>query len=201
MKGVVARAQRGSASLPTRRVSLSLLRGADHYERLICRELPTAEVALWIATANLKELRIEAQVGTRARARGRYVSILETLETLGDRGVDVRILHGRVPSRAFAKELSARPRLRKALRLRECPRVHLKVVAIDGRVLYLGSANFTGAGLGARALGRRNFELGILTEDEHLLDEVQATFDDIWSGRQCAGCQLRKLCPRPIDTL
>jgi phosphatidylserine/phosphatidylglycerophosphate/cardiolipin synthase-like enzyme len=185
----------------TRRVHLKLLRGTEHYEELVCRQLPTAKVALWIGTANLKELRIEAPIGSRARARGAYMSILETFEGLTDRGVELRILHGKPPSRAFSQELRSRPRLAKAIELRECPRVHLKAIIIDGRLLYLGSANFTGAGLGARAAGRRNFELGVMTEDDHLLDEVQAHFDGIWSGRECAGCQMRRFCSKPIDML
>jgi phosphatidylserine/phosphatidylglycerophosphate/cardiolipin synthase-like enzyme len=129
------------------------------------------------------------------------MSILETLESLTDRGVDVRILHGRAPSRPFRQELGSRARLGKALKMRECPRVHLKTLIVDGSLLYLGSANFTGAGLGARAPGKRNFELGILTEDCAMLDSVQAHFDRIWSGRECRTCQLRRLCPKPIDTL
>jgi phosphatidylserine/phosphatidylglycerophosphate/cardiolipin synthase-like enzyme len=85
--------------------------------------------------------------------------------------------------------------------MRLCPRVHMKIIAIDGRLLYLGSANLTGAGLGAKGDGKRNFELGILTEDEAMLDATQARFDAIWRGRECAGCQLRRVCPKPIDTL
>ena len=184
-----------------RSARLRLLIGEQHYDELVCRELPAARVALWIATANLKDLRVEAPVGTRARARGRMVSVLETLGALADRGVDVRLLHGRPPSRPFRQTLRSRPELARRIALRECPRVHLKLVAIDGRALYLGSANFTGAGLGARAAGRRNFEVGILTEDEYLLDAAQAEFDAIWSGSRCGACRLRSVCPKPIDTL
>lgn len=154
---------------------------------------------MWIATANLKGLRVEAPVGTRARARGRYISVLDVFAELVARGVEVRILHGRPPSRPFREELALRPGLAGQLGMRECPRSHAKIIAIDGRLLYLGSANFTGAGIGARGEQRRNFELGIVTEDEHLLDVVQARFDELWSGRECAGCGLRRECPRPID--
>ena len=38
--------------------------------------------------------------------------------------------------------------------------------------MYLGSANLTGAGLGAKADGRRNFEMGIWTESPALIDAV-----------------------------
>ena len=47
--------------------------------------------------------------------------------------------------------------------MRACPRVHLKMIAADGEKLYLGSANFTGAGPGEKSDGRRNVELGIVT--------------------------------------
>jgi phosphatidylserine/phosphatidylglycerophosphate/cardiolipin synthase-like enzyme len=45
-----------------------------------------------------------------------------------------------------------------------CPRVHLKSLIIDGRFAYVGSANLTGAGMGAKSDRRRNFESGIITD-------------------------------------
>ena len=83
--------------------------------------------------------------------------------------------------------------------MRRCPRVHLKLIAVDGRALYLGSANFTGAGLGAKGEGRRNFEMGILTDDDAMLDAAQERFERIWTGRECGACKLRAVCPRPLD--
>jgi phosphatidylserine/phosphatidylglycerophosphate/cardiolipin synthase-like enzyme len=171
-----------------------------HYDDIVVRVIAQARVSVWIATANLKELRVEAPIGSVARARGRYVSILDTFETLTRRGVEVRILHGALPSRPFREELARHPKLRKAgLALRQCPRVHLKIIAVDGGSLYLGSANFTGAGLGAKGDGRRNFEMGILTDDDVMLDAAQARFQRIWSGRECGGCKVRHLCPKPLD--
>jgi len=184
-----------------RTANVTLIADRAHYDEVIQAQVTNARVSLWIATANLKELHLEAPVGTRARARGRYVSILETFETLADRGVELRILHGGLPSGPFRAELARRKRLtRGPLQMRRCPRVHLKMIAVDGRALYLGSANFTGAGLGAKGDGRRNFEMGILTDDEAFLDESQARYERIWSGAECGGCAIRALCPRPLDT-
>jgi phosphatidylserine/phosphatidylglycerophosphate/cardiolipin synthase-like enzyme len=195
------RASSGAALTP-RNIRARLLDGAEHYDELVTKAVSGAKVSLWIATANVKEMRVEAPVGTAARARGRFVSMLDTLATLRGRGVEIRFLHGAVPSRPFREELARQPRLRGGgLAMRQCPRVHLKVFAIDGRILYLGSANFTGAGLGAKGEGRRNFELGMLTDDDVWLDAVQERFDRIWSGRECKGCKLRAVCPKPIDTL
>jgi phosphatidylserine/phosphatidylglycerophosphate/cardiolipin synthase-like enzyme len=198
---MAARARAGKALEPAefRAAEVRLLADADHYDTLIARELPDARVSLWIATANVKDLHVEAPLGSRARARGRYVSILETLDGLAARGVELRLLHGREPSPIFAARLSRMPRLKRRLKMAACPRVHLKTIVVDGRIGYLGSANFTGAGLGARSDGRRNFELGLVTHDDFLLDRIQGEFDAIWSGRRCGACRMRSKCPKPLD--
>lgn len=188
--------------METRRASLSLLADRAHYEHVVLA-LARARTSVWIATANVKQLLVEAPIGTRDRARGRYVPILDTLQTLCERGVTVRLLHATPPSRPFRAELAARARRLPAPRfeMRACPRVHLKLIAIDGALLYLGSANFTGAGLGAKGDGRRNFEMGVLTDDEWLLDQAQARFDFLWHGGECGACKMRRECPKPLDTL
>jgi phosphatidylserine/phosphatidylglycerophosphate/cardiolipin synthase-like enzyme len=192
-------ARAGAGAALKRRVELTLLRDREHYDALVMGAVAGARVAVWIATANVKELRVEAPIGSRARARGRYTSILDLLSGLAARGVELRLLHAGVPSRAFREERRRRPRL--PLEMRRCPRVHLKMIAVDGALLYLGSANFTGAGLGAKGDGRRNFEAGVLTDDDVLLDEMQGRFDAIWTGAECAGCRLRAVCPGPLDQL
>ena len=188
-----------ASPLLRRTAAVTLVSDRAHYEEVILGAIGRARVSVWIGTANLKELHVEAKVGTRARAQGRYVTILETFQELAGRGVELRILHGGIPSRPFREELARRKALARPLAMRHCPRVHLKVIAVDGKSLYLGSANFTGAGLGAKGEGRRNFEMGILTDDEGLLDAAQERFERIWSGKECGACKLRSVCPRPLD--
>ena len=172
---------------------------ADHYD-VIVEALSRANVSLWIATANLKDVRLEAPIGSAARARRRYVSIVERFEDLLARGVELRVLHGGLPSQPFREALAKRSRLSPPEAwLRQCPRVHLKLVAVDGTDLYLGSANLTGAGMGAKGAGRRNFELGVRTSDHVMLDAAQRRFDRIWRGRECGACRLRASCPAPLD--
>lgn len=189
-----------SASRAARTVPLSLIVDSDHHSHVVQDLVLQARVSIWIATANVKEMMLEAPVGTSARARGRYVSVLSRLDDLAGRGVELRLLHASAPSRPFAQELQRHRRLQAGgLQMRQCPRVHLKVIAVDGRSLYLGSANFTGAGLGAKGEGRRNFEMGVLTDDDVLLDVVQARFERIWSGAECGACKQRSICARPLD--
>lgn len=184
-----------------RTIRAKLLVDGDHYEELIARAVAKASVSVWISTANLKTMMVEAPIGSRARARGTYVSFFETLGELARRGVDVCILHASPPSGPLQRELARLAKSASSVKMRRCPRVHLKMIAVDGKLLYLGSANLTGAGLGAKGDGRRNFEMGILTDSEAMLDAAQERFDRIWRGRECGACKMRDKCDKPLDAL
>jgi phosphatidylserine/phosphatidylglycerophosphate/cardiolipin synthase-like enzyme len=187
-----------------RPVHLDLLADRDHYSR-VTQAVLEAKHSVWIATANLKELMVEDPnlvPGRRRGRRGNYRSVLEVFAELAERGVELRLLHASPPSRPFRKSFDAQPKLvAGGLEMRMCPRVHLKTVVIDARLVYLGSANWTGAGLGAKGDGRRNFEMGILTSDEELIDTVQERFNAIWQGAECGACRLRDVCEMPLDEI
>lgn len=187
-----------------RAVPLQLLADRDHYEE-VTKLVLEAQHSVWIATANLKELMVEdpnVVPGRRRSRRGSYRSILRVFAELADRGVELRILHAAMPSRPFRKSFDEQPGLiAGALEMRMCPRVHLKTVVIDARLVYLGSANWTGAGLGAKGEGRRNFEMGIVTSDEQMIDEVQERYDRIWRGAECRDCRRRDECEMPLDEI
>lgn len=188
-------------ALPARPVRASLVAGRGHYERIFAA-VREARTSVWIATANLKELLIEDPRAT-PRARGRFHSVMELFSALAGKGVELRILHAGPPSGPFRSSFDRRARLvGGGLELRQCPRVHLKTVLVDGGFCYLGSANWTGAGLGAKGEGRRNFELGVITDDEDILDQVQALYEHIWRGAACKGCKLRDSgCEAPLDVV
>lgn len=79
-----------------------------------------------------------------------------------------------------------------------CPRVHFKCAIVDGRKAYFGSANLTGAGMGAKSERKRNFENGILTDDPALVDPLVEQFDSVWRGEFCRACVRREHCPDPV---
>lgn len=164
-----------------------------------------ARQSVWIATANLKEVMVEdpnARPGRRRGRRGAYRSVLEAFSELAGRGVELRILHAAIPSRPFRRSFDAQPTLVSGgIEMRMCPRVHMKTVVVDAQLAYLGSANWTGAGLGAKGEGRRNFEMGIVTSDEQVIDEIQDRYDRIWRGAECAHCRLRDECEMPLDAV
>jgi phosphatidylserine/phosphatidylglycerophosphate/cardiolipin synthase-like enzyme len=175
-----------------RHLDADLLVGRELYRQVVCDRLEHAQESVWIATANVKEMFVE-------NARGRFLSIIEVFRALAARGVELRVLHADLPSRPFRASFDrSRDLVRGGLSLKICPRVHLKVVLVDRAWLYLGSANLTGAGLGAKAENRRNFEAGFVTEDFDTIDRIGALFDAIWTGEQCSKCALWRSCPDPL---
>lgn len=168
-----------------------MLVGRELYQEVVLQKLAHARESVLISTANVKEMQIEQG--------GSFRSILALFNDLSARGVSLRLLHAELPSRPFRAAFDKRKRLvGGGLELKICPRVHFKAVIVDGAWAYLGSANLTGAGLGAKGDDRRNFEVGFATEDFETIDRATALFESIWSGAECRTCQLRALCPDPI---
>jgi phosphatidylserine/phosphatidylglycerophosphate/cardiolipin synthase-like enzyme len=174
-----------------RAIEADLLAGSELHREVMLEKVAHARESVWISTANVKDMQVE---------RGRkFASVTALFSELASRGVELRLLHAELPSRPFRRSFDRRQLLvRGGLALKICPRVHFKAVLVDGAWVYLGSANLTGAGLGAKSEGRRNFELGLCTEDFETVDKVKALFEAIWNGDECAACKLRSVCPDPI---
>jgi phosphatidylserine/phosphatidylglycerophosphate/cardiolipin synthase-like enzyme len=171
---------------------IELLTGEELHDRVIQKAVLMAEKFIWIATANLKDMRVPM-------AAKRYRPILEVFDKMARKGVTFRIVHSDLPSRSFRRTLERFPRLTGgALELQICPRSHWKMVIIDGKQAYWGSANFTGAGLGAKGQNRRNLELGLFTSSRDWVKKLQSLFDGFWMGSYCPKCAYKKQCPDPI---
>jgi phosphatidylserine/phosphatidylglycerophosphate/cardiolipin synthase-like enzyme len=84
--------------------------------------------------------------------------------------------------------------------MRRCPRVHQKTILADGKLLYIGSANLTGAGVGAKSENRRNFEVGIITDEPAMIDRADSLFELIWCGDMCLKCGRKSVCPCPLES-
>lgn len=163
------------------------------YERVIQDLVPRARSFLWIATADLKDLHVHGRSG--------MMPFLGALSELADAGVDIRLLHAKEPGPAFRRDFDRYPNLIDGMEMLLCPRVHFKSVIMDAEAAYAGSANLTGAGMGAKGVHRRNFEHGFLTRDPALVSAMMAQFDGVWMGSHCAPCGRKKYCAAYLELL
>ncbi|HUS46633.1 MAG TPA: phospholipase D-like domain-containing protein [Phycisphaerae bacterium] len=162
----------------------------EHLGQALNEALKNCRHRLFIATADVKDLHVPT-------AGGGARSIVEVFDELAGRNVEVRLLHSGVPSGPLLGRLKRR--VPATLTMRRCPRVHAKALIADGRLMYLGSANLTGAGLGAKSARRRNFEAGIWTDESALIDPVADMLDAVWNGCLCADCGRKEHCPVPLE--
>ena len=172
---------------------LEFITDREIYEKVICGRIPRTKKFLWLATADLKDLHVDK--------RGKMVPFLEVLSDLVAKHVEIRLLHAKEPGSAFRGDFDRYPNLINGMERILCPRVHLKSAIIDGEFGYTGSANLTGAGMGAKTAGRRNFEAGIITDDKEIVGGIMKQFDDIWRGEHCRECKRKKFCADYKDIL
>lgn len=178
--------------------SAELVADGEHFRRIVAGGILQARTSVDVMTADFKAMLVPGAGSPVVRSRRNDApSIVEVFRRLADKGVEIRLLHAGTPSSAALRELKRA--LPSNLAIRRCPRLHAKAVIIDSRGMYLGSANLTGAGLGAKADGRRNFELGVWTESPALIDGVMEQFNALWEGRHCTTCRRKDVCPVPLE--
>ncbi len=161
------------------------------YESVILERIPSSTKFLWLATSDLKDLFVHKDT--------KMVPFLEVLSDLIENGVMVRLVHAKEPGPAFRTDFDRYPSLIGGLERLLCPRVHFKTVVIDGVFAYSGSANLTGAGMGAKSPLRRNFENGIITDEPDLIKKIMDQFDSVWMGQFCDRCARTQFCPDRQD--
>ena len=168
---------------------LIYISNSDHYKEVLSR-VQSVKYTLWIGTADIKDLYVE--MGKENKP------FLALIAQLIRRGVEVRLIHAKEPGPNFREDFDKYPVLYDRLERVLCPRVHFKMLIYDNKEVYIGSANLTGAGIGMKAEGTRNFEAGILTDDPEIVEQAMDQFDEVWIGKHCKSCKRRDFCPDPI---
>ena len=167
---------------------LDFITDVEIYERVLGEGVLGAREYVWIGTANVKDLHVDK------KGKSKMVPFLETLSDLARKGVKIRLVHAREAGQAFRRDFDKYPRLLEGLERKVCPRVHFKCVVVDGVFAYSGSANLTGAGMGAKSSSRRNFESGIVTTDKGLVGKIAGQFERVWKGHYCKECKRKEYC-------
>ena len=162
---------------------------SSHYKEALSR-VQSVKHMLWIGTADIKDLYVNV-----GREKKPFLALIAMLIR---RGVEVRLIHAKEPGPNFREDFDKYPVLYDRLERVLCPRVHFKMMVFDGKEVYVGSANLTGAGIGMKGEDKRNFEAGILTDNPEIVEQAMNQFDEVWMGKHCKSCKRRDFCPDPI---
>ena len=163
---------------------------SDHYKEVIA-QIRNVKHTLWLGTADIKDLYVELGKDKKP--------FLALIAQLIRKGVEVRLNHAKEPCQAFREDFDKYPVLYDRLERVLCPRVHFKIIVLDCQMVYIGSANLTGAGIGMKADTTRNFEAGIITDDPELVEAAMNQFDEVWIGIMCKKCKRKEYCADPIS--
>ena len=110
---------------------MTYISNEEHYQSVLLKALE-AERTLWIGTADLKDLHVK--LGNRS------VPFLQALAERIEAGVEVRLIHAKEPGPRFREDFDRFPALATGLERMLCPRVHFKLILIDCKTAYIGSA-------------------------------------------------------------
>ena len=168
---------------------IKYISNAEHYTNVLAN-CKNVKHSLWIGTADIKDAYIED--------KGEKMPFLKLMAQLIRKGVKIRLIHAKEPGPNFREDFDKHPVLYDCLERVLCPRVRFKMLVFDGQEVYVGSANLTGAGIGMKAETTRNFEAGILTDDQEIAEKAMNQFDEVWIGKHCKKCKRREFCPDPI---
>lgn len=170
-----------------------IITNENHYQEVLER-ICAAESSVKIMTANFKRFRLKP-TGNQGVDYNDGTPFVKYLMAKAVQGVSIQIICSK-PSSSFRDEWQEyyqqmSPELFEYM---FCERNHAKVVIIDDRMAYIGSANVTPAGLGQGIFTPGNFEAGILTMNPEIVSSAKTLFLTIWNKASCDKCHRADVC-------
>jgi len=165
----------------------------NHYQDVIER-VCAAKSSIKIMTGDFKRFRLKP-TAKQGKNYNDGTPFIKFLMEKAEQGVSVEIICSS-PSNPFKDEYEEfyeqlRPR---GFKICFCIRNHAKVIIVDDKIAYIGSANVTKAGLGQGVLSPGNFEAGIMTDNPEVIASLKAYFSQIMNGNLCEGCHRAENC-------
>ena len=152
----------------------------EAFEFVVYKGFLLAKKEIWFASAKTTDFIIPHPISKEP------INFSQWLVILRNRGVKIKFL---LAPNQENKPLYQKLKSEANIEFRFCYDMHMKLILVDGGWLYFGSANLTGAGLGSRKRdGRNNFEIGTITIDKQVIQNVEKLIKEIWEGEHCRNC-------------
>ena len=147
----------------------------DHYHEIFSR-MNEVKRSLKISSADLKNFSVFLD-GEKP------IKFCDFLLCILSRGVHVQLLCMH-PFSFYRWVTDNLPELleQPKLEIRQNDHVHMKVFIYDDKTAYIGSANLTGAAIGKRSSRQRNYEAGVLVQNNEIFDAAATHFKEVWDA-------------------
>ncbi len=177
-------------NLPTSDIRLII---ENHYQEVIKR-ICEAKSSIKIMTGDFKRFKLKP-TAKQGENYNDGTPFIKYLMEKANHGIPVNIICSR-PSNSFMIEYEEfyeqmKP---KCFKMFNCLRNHAKIIIIDDKSAYVGSANVTPAGLGEGVMSPGNFEAGFMTDNPDYISSLRTLFSEIMNGAYCENCHLANKC-------
>lgn len=167
--------ERAEATVKQNVSFIKYIADSDHYDDVFTRMCQVRK-SLKIASANLKNFTVYLEDNAP-------IQFCDFLLILLRRGVRIQIVC--MQPFSFYKWVQENlPEFleEKGLEIRQNDHVHMKVFIFDDDSAYIGSANLTGAAIGKRSSRQRNYEAGVLVQNNEVFDSALGHFNKVWAA-------------------
>ncbi len=146
--------------------------GAGYQEKVIKRFLLKTSRTLDIATWSIRNFKV--------KIRNDFFTISELLRDLVfKKGVEARLIIGNSKDLDLVKKHF----IPAGVNVKILPKNHAKIIIMDDILAYMGSANFTGGGVGSTLKSKKKFfnlEVAMLTWAKDDLKKLKYYFETCW---------------------
>ncbi len=166
----------------------------ENFYQEVIKRICTAKSSIQIMTGDFKRFNLKP-TKRQGKNYNDGTPFIKFLKEKAEQGVSVEIVCSK-PSPNVIEEWNSCSRKLKSgvFNMSCCIRNHAKVVIIDDKIAYVGSANLTPAGLGQPYDSPGNFEVGFITKDPNAIHSLSEFFYKVVDADLCPGCHRANNC-------